>query len=173
MIRKFVKKNTASDKMNSFISKYKIPRAYLSINRRSVSSAIFIGLFIAMIPMPMQMLAVLFFIPFIKFNVPLAITLVWITNPFTMPFIYYIEYITGNFLTMGEGIQDIQITVKWFSDNFDNILIPLYVGAFFYSTLLAFIGYFLVNYLWMYSVCKENRSKGKISLKEKFRNKNC
>lgn len=173
MIRKFVKKNTSNDKINAFISKYKIPRAYLSINRKSVAGAVFVGIFVAMIPMPLQMLAVLVFIPFLKFNVPLAVALVWITNPFTMPFIYYIEYITGNFLIMGDGVESIKITLKWFSDNFDNIIVPLYVGAFFYSTLLSTLSYIVVNYMWMHSVCKENKHKGKLPLRDRLKNKSC
>jgi len=168
MIRKFVKKNSSNKKIDALITKYKIPRAYLSINRKSVTKALAIGLFIAMIPMPLQMAAVLLFIPFMKFNVPFAISLVWITNPFTMPFIYFIEYKTGSFLLMSEGIENIAMTMQWFKTHFDDILVPLYVGALFYSTLFASIAYYGVNLLWMRSVCKENKIRGKLSLKERL-----
>ena len=168
MIRKIAKKSKSNTKIDELITKYKIPRAYLSINRKSVTKALAIGLFIAMIPMPFQMAAVLLFIPFIKFNVPLAISLVWITNPFTMPFIYFIEYKTGSFLLMSDGIQNIAMTMSWFKTHFDDIVVPLYVGALVYSTLFATIAYFAVNLLWMRSVCKENKNRGKISLKERI-----
>lgn len=58
MIRRTLKKTSKSEKLKAFIEKYKIPREYLSTNRKMVSRAVLIGLFIAFIPMPMQMLAV-------------------------------------------------------------------------------------------------------------------
>ncbi len=139
------------------MKKYKIPRELLSINRKMVSRAILVGMFIAMIPMPMQMLAVLFVVPFFRFNVPIGVSLVWITNPFTMPFIYYIEYVTGNFLLMQEGVQDMQMTLEWFTQNIGDIFIPLYVGTLFYSVLFSVGGYYLVNFLWIISVKKEKK----------------
>ena len=139
--------------------KYKIPRELLSVNRKMVSRAILVGMFIAMIPMPMQMLAVILVSPFFRFNVPIGVSLVWITNPFTMPFIYYVEYLTGNFLLMQEGINDIQLTMDWFTENIGDIFIPLYVGTLFYSLIFSVGGYYLVNWLWIHSVGKEKRQK--------------
>ncbi len=157
MIRKVFKKKKSNPKIDAIMKKYKIPRELLSINRKMVSRAILVGMFIAMIPMPMQMLAVLFVVPFFRFNVPIGVSLVWITNPFTMPFIYYIEYITGNFLLMQDGVQDMQMTLEWFTENIGDIFIPLYVGTLFYSLLLSVGGYYLVNFLWIASVKKEKK----------------
>ncbi len=161
MIRKlFKKKNQKKDsKLDDFLNKYHIPREYFSVNRKSVTKAILIGLFVALIPMPMQMVAVLFFIPFVKFNVPIGVATVWISNPFTMPPLYYLEYITGNFLLMREGISDMQMTMEWFQENLDDIFIPLYVGAFFYSVTISVLGYFLINWCWINSVKREKDSK--------------
>ena len=141
------------------MQKYKIPRDLLSINRKMVSRAMLVGLFIAMIPMPLQMLAVILIAPFFRFNVPIGVSLVWITNPFTMPFIYYIEYTTGNILLMQEGVNDIHMTLDWFKDNIADIFIPLYTGTFFYSLIFSVGGYYLVNWLWIVSVGKEKKEK--------------
>ena len=159
MIRKVFKKKRPNPKLDAIMKKYKIPRELLSINRRMVSRAILVGMFIAMIPMPMQMLAVMLVVPFFRFNVPIGVSLVWITNPFTMPFIYYIEYLTGNFLLMQEGINDIQLTMDWFTENIGDIFIPLYVGTLFYSVLFSVGGYYLVNWLWIHSVGQEKKKK--------------
>ncbi|MCK5854605.1 MAG: DUF2062 domain-containing protein, partial [Sulfurovaceae bacterium] len=59
MIRQLFKNKTPNVKLNAFIKKYNIPREYLSINRKSISLGIFIGIFWGFVPMPMQMLAVL------------------------------------------------------------------------------------------------------------------
>ena len=159
MIRKIFKKKNSNPKIDAVMEKYKIPKELLAINRRMISRAILVGLFIAMIPMPLQMLAVILIAPFFRFNVPVAVALVWITNPFTMPFIYYVEYITGNFLLMQEGVGDIEMSMEWFKTNIADIFIPLYVGSFFYAFLFSIGGYYLANWLWIISVNGEKKKK--------------
>jgi len=162
MIRKvFKKKKKNNHKLDDFLKKYNIPREYFSINRRSVTRAILIGLFVALIPMPMQMMAVIFFVPFVRFNVPIGVALVWLTNPFTMPPLYYIEYITGNFLLGQEGIQNVEMTLDWFKSNLDNIFIPLYVGTAFYCVTVSISAYYIANWLWIHSVHTERKNKSK------------
>ena len=131
----------------------------MSINRKMVTRALLVGIFIAFIPMPMQMLAVLAVLPFFKFNVPIAISMVWLSNPFTMPFMYYIEYLTGNFLLMQDGIATAELSMEWFQTNLDDIFIPLYVGAFFYSFTVSIAIYYLSNWCWLSSVKREQEVK--------------
>jgi len=160
MIRKFFrKKASAKGKLDTFLEKYNLPRAYFNINRKMISKGIWIGLFWGFIPMPMQMLAVVATTPFVRFNVPIAIAMVWLSNPFTMPPMYYMEYLTGNFLLGREGIADIALTLEWFSTNMGNIFVPLYVGAAFYSIVVSTIIYWLVNWLWIRSVKEEQSEK--------------
>lgn len=161
MIRKLLKKSTTNTKLKQFIEKYKVPREYLAVNRKSISKGVFIGLLFGFIPMPMQMLAVLAMTPFVKFNVPIAISMVWLSNPLTMPFMYYMEYQTGNFLLGREGLANIQLTLEWFSENWDNILVPLYVGTIPYSLFLSSIIYYIINKMWILSVRKEKPHKFK------------
>jgi uncharacterized protein (DUF2062 family) len=156
MIKRYLKKTTTNDRLQALNEKYKIPIEYIQITRRMVSNAVLIGVLIAFIPMPFQMLVVLAFIPFVRFNVPIALAMCWITNPLTMPFIYYIEYITGSFL-LGIEIKNVEMSIDWFIDNMGNIFIPLYFGAFIYSTGLALFLYFLVNYLWKKSTYNEKK----------------
>jgi uncharacterized protein (DUF2062 family) len=155
MIRKIFKTRETNHKLKKFIEKYKIPREYLSVNRKSISRGVMIGLFWAFIPMPMQMLGVLALTPFIKFNVPIAISMVWLSNPLTMPFMYYMEYQTGNFLLGREELANIELSLDWFSDNWDKIIYPLYVGTIPYSLLLSSSIYYIINLLWISSVKKE------------------
>jgi uncharacterized protein (DUF2062 family) len=168
MIRKVFKKKSSGTKLDKFIAKYNLPREYLSVNRKSVSRGVLIGLFWAFIPMPMQMLGVIFTTPLFRFNVPIAISMVWLSNPFTMPPMYYMEYLTGNIILGREGIEDIELTMEWFSEHFDDILIPLYTGTAFYSLFVSTTIYFLINWLWIKSVHKEKDEK-KRSRKSKMR----
>ncbi|WP_456380685.1 DUF2062 domain-containing protein [Hydrogenimonas sp.] len=162
MVRKVFKSNKPRHpKIEAFIQKYKIPREYLSINRRSISKGLLVGLFIAFIPMPFQMLAVLAVTPFIRFNVPIAIAMCWLSNPFTMPPMYYMEYLTGCWLLGMEPLHGIEMTTEWFKENLGDIFVPLYVGTFFYSFTVAPAVYFIVNRLWVRSVHRERKAKKK------------
>ena len=154
MIRKNLKKISRSEKLKAFIKKYKVAPEFLSTNRKMVSKAVFIGLFIAFIPMPMQMLAVLAVMPFVRFNVPIALAMCWLSNPFTMPPMYYMEYLTGSFF-LGNEPLDVKLTLEWFSNNIDDVFIGLYVGSTFYSIIGSFGGYWLVNHFWKSSARRD------------------
>jgi len=172
MIRKvFKKKPSGRNKIDAFLEKYNLPKAYLAVNRRMITRGVAVGLFWGFIPMPMQMLAVMATVPFIRFNVPIAISMVWLSNPLTMPPMYYMEYITGNFILGREGIEDIELTMSWFTENFDDILVPLYVGTAFYSIVVTGIIYVVLNRLWVRSVHsekKERKHKRRKKTKKKF-----
>ena len=122
-----------------------------------VARGVTLGLFIAFIPMPFQMVAVVAFMPFFRFNVPLGIAMCWLSNPFTMPPMYYIEYLTGSFF-LGIEPEPVEMTLEWFSNNLDNIFIPLYAGTLFYSVFGSFLAYWAVNHFWKHSV-HEDRKK--------------
>jgi len=154
MIRKKLKNTHNNKTIQTFLKKYKVPKEFIATTRKMVSRGVSIGLFIAMIPMPFQMLAVLLFIPFLRFNVPVALIMCWVTNPFTMPFIYYIEYLTGSFFLNIET-QNVHITPEWFQNNLQDIVFPLYLGAIFYSIVISWFAYYFLIHIWKKSVHKD------------------
>lgn len=159
MVRKVFRKDTSKkSKIDHFIKKYNIPREHLSVNRKAVTRGLLIGIFIGFIPMPFQMLVVIFMGIFVIFNVPLAISMVWLSNPFTMPFMYYLEYVTGNFI-LGRPLLQVELTMQWFHQNIDKIFLPLYVGTLFYSVTVSLSVYYIVNWLWIHSVRSEKKSQ--------------
>ena len=162
MMRKFFRKKASSKgKIDTFLDKYNLPRAYFNINRKMITRGVAIGIFWGFIPMPMQMLAVVAMTPFIRFNVAIAIAMVWLSNPFTMPPMYYMEYLTGNFILGQEGIANIELSMEWFSANIGDIFVPLYVGSAFYSIVVSTVVYFALNWLWIHSVRSEKNEKTK------------
>ncbi|WP_457597288.1 DUF2062 domain-containing protein [Hydrogenimonas sp.] len=164
MVRKLFQRGRGKPrhpKIEAFIQKYNIPREYLSVNRKSVTRALLVGLFIAFIPMPFQMLAVLAVSAFFRFNIPIGLAMCWLSNPFTMPPMYYMEYLTGCHLLGTPPLHDIEMSVEWFKENLPTIFVPLYVGTFFYSFTVAPAVYFIVNWLWIHSVKRERREKSK------------
>ena len=153
-------KNRAKDgKINDFIKKYKIPKEYLTINRKSISKGMAFGIFIAFIPMPFQMLAVLALTPFLLFNVPIAIFMVWLSNPITMPAMYYMEYQTGLYFLQENGLPDIELTLSWFENHLGDIVVPLYIGTIAYSLFGSLIVYLLINIFWIRSIEEYKRLK--------------
>jgi len=165
MIRKILKKkknqHTSKSKIDSFLEKYNLPTSHLNVNRHMVSRGAAIGLLICFIPMPMQMLVVMALTPFIRFNVPIAISMVWLSNPFTMPAMYYLEYLTGNLILGIDNVVDVELSMSWFSENIDSILFPLFTGAAFYSIVVSTSMFFIINRLWIHSVKKELKNKNK------------
>ncbi len=160
MIRRVLKKTSSkTSKLDKLLDKYNLSREFFGINRRSISKGVWIGLFWGFIPMPMQMLGVILTTPLLRFNVPIAMAMVWLSNPLTMPAMYYMEYLTGNFLLGKEGLTDIELTLEWFSSHFHDILIPLYVGTAFYSIIVSTLIYFLINWLWIKSVHEEKAQR--------------
>lgn len=167
MIRRVFKKKNKKNKLDKFIKKYHIPREYLSVNRKAVTRGLLVGIFWGFIPMPFQMLAVLAMTPFFRFNVPIAISMVWLSNPVTMPFMYYMEYLTGALL-LGKSHLHVELTLEWFQNNMGNIFIPLYTGTLVYAILVSTGVYYGVNWLWIHSVRKEKRhAKRKTKSKKK------
>ena len=153
-MRKTLKNTSRHEKLQEFIKKSKIPPEFLAANRKMISRGVLLGLLIAFIPMPMQMAAVLLFMPFFRFNVPIALAMCWITNPFTMAPMYFVEYHFGAFL-LGMEAKPVELTVEWFSENLDAIFIPLYTGAVIFSLFFSSLGYWAVNHFWKSSVHKD------------------
>jgi len=162
MIRQFFKKiSTNNPKFNDFLDKYNLPKAYFAINRRAVTKGLLVGLFWGFIPMPFQMLGVILTTPLMRFNVIIGLATVWLSNPVTYPPLWYLEYKTGNFILGKTGIDNIELTMHWFQTHWNDIIVPLYVGTAFYSTIVSFLIYLLVNWLWIKSVHKENKKRCK------------
>ena len=65
------------------------------LNRRSVAMAFAVGLFGAWIPTPGQMAIAAIGAFYFRANLPISVGLVWITNPVTMPPLFYFAYLVG------------------------------------------------------------------------------
>ena len=160
MIRQFFRKIAdKKDKFDHLLEKYNLPRAYFNFNRKMVTRGILVGLFWGFIPMPMQMAGVMATTPFFRFNVPIGLATVWLSNPVTYPPLWYLEYKTGNLLLGRDGLHDIALTMEWFQNHWDDIVVPLYVGTAFYSTVVSYLIYLLLNWLWERSVHKERKER--------------
>jgi len=133
------------------------------INRRSVARAFFVGLFCAMLPLPFQMgiAAVLAF--YLNSNVPISVGLVWITNPFTMPPIFYATYRLGAWM-LDKPSRDfnIELSVDWVLTELGAIWEPLLLGSVVAGLMCGVISYIGMNIVWRRHVLK-NWEKRRVS----------
>lgn len=126
------------------------------LNRRSVSKAFAVGLFFAFIPVPFQMVLSAGIAIIVHANLPLSIALVWITNPLTMPAIFYFCYLVGTWiLGTPPGEFTFEANWQWVVDSLSTIGPAFILGCGVLATVFAIIGYTTINSLWRYSVAKE------------------
>ncbi|MFC3025496.1 DUF2062 domain-containing protein [Vibrio zhugei] len=125
------------------------------LNRRSAAGAFAVGLFMAFIPLPSQMIMAAGLAVMFGVNLPLSIALVWITNPITMPVIFYFTYKLGA-LVMHIPSQAFHFELSWqfLQDQFHTIVVPLFVGSGICAVVASVIGYFGILGLWRYSVVR-------------------
>ena len=111
------------------------------------------------------MLVAAFIAFWIRGNLPIAISLVWVTNPLTTPPILYFALKIGLWFIPVEYNLDLNILLnfEWSITSIEAqathfiVLIahlwqPLLLGSFIIGVLLAIIGYFVVQGFWRWHV---------------------
>lgn len=122
----------------------------LHLNRHSVAIAFAVGLFCAWIPTPMQMALAAVGAFYFRGHLPIAVALVWLTNPITMPALFYFAYRVGLFvLNMPTG--EFSLTAILSSD----LWIPFLTGCLILAVSSAMTGYFTVQAVWHYQIAKK------------------
>lgn len=135
----------------------------LHLNRRSVSMAFFVGLFMAFVPLPTQMIMAAAIAILVRCNLPIAIGLVWITNPVTMPPIFYFAYKVGTWiLGAPEHAFNIELSWDWIATELAAIWEPFLLGCAISGLIFGTLGYATIRLLWrlhIVSAIKERRRK--------------
>lgn len=136
------------------------------LNRKSAAGAFGIGLFFAWWPVPFQMwLAAALSIP-LRVNLPLSVATVWVTNPFTMPPMFYAAYLVGT-AVIGAPTQEFefQASWEWVVQSLETIGPAFLVGCAVCAVVFGLGGYFGLNYVWRFSVRKawQKRKQDRLS----------
>ena len=130
------------------------------LNRRSVSGAVAVGLFCAFLPIPFQMVAAAAGAIFFKVNLPLSVVGVWISNPITIPPIFYFNYVVGETLLGMEPVPiDFELTAEWFAQELAHIWQPLLLGSLVVAVFMSALGYFAVRGLWRFHIISHHRKR--------------
>ena len=137
------------------------------VNRRSVSSAVFVGLFSAFIPVPFQMLLAAIISIFLRANLPISVALVWITNPITIAPMFYFSYHLGAWLLGTQATSiDRDFTLSWLFDNLAAISGPLLLGSVLCGWMLGTTGYIAARIIWRSKVMGKWRQRRKLRAKK-------
>ena len=126
------------------------------LNRRSFAGALAVGLFVAFIPLPTQMIIAAALAIIFRVNLAISVATVWITNPLTMPPIFYAAYWVGSLL------MDIPPDPSGFKFSLDTLMDslgaswkPFLLGCLVLGTLSSIVGYVLARTLWRLAVIKK------------------
>ncbi|MEN8178372.1 MAG: DUF2062 domain-containing protein [Pseudomonadota bacterium] len=120
------------------------------INRRSSAGAFAIGLFMAFVPVPFQMVLAAGAAIVFRVNLPLSVVLVWITNPLTIPPMFFFAYTVGTwFLGVPPSAGNFDFSLDWFRNGgLDGIWAPFLLGCLICGATFSVIGYSAIRGLW-------------------------
>ncbi len=133
------------------------------LNRHSASLAVFIGLFCAFMPIPMQMLLAAVLAIFLHANLPISVVLVWISNPFTMPPLFYGAYRLGA-TVMGLPAKKIHLPVDLHSFVTEIAMVwqPLLLGSLICGIFFGAVGYATVQIVWRVAITRQWQKRNQV-----------
>ena len=119
------------------------------LNRRSAAGAFAVGLFSAFIPIPFQMVLAATLAALLRVNMPLSIVLAWVTNPVTMPPIFYFAYRVGT-AVLAEPMKpfEFELSLEWLAHAIEYLGPPFFLGCLICGTLAGFLGYVIIRISW-------------------------
>lgn len=130
------------------------------MSRRSVANAFSVGLFLAMLPIPFQMVIAAFAACVLRCNLPLSVGLVWVTNPLTMPIVFYGNYRLGAWLMNTPAREaPTQFSARWIAEQMADILPALMLGSLVLAVLFAILGNVAVRLAWRWQVSRNWRQR--------------
>ncbi|MBW9267204.1 MAG: DUF2062 domain-containing protein [Candidatus Thiodiazotropha sp. (ex. Lucinisca nassula)] len=130
------------------------------LNRHSVSGAFAVGLFMAFIPIPFQMVLAAAAAIFFRVNLPLSVALVWITNPITIPPMFFFAYWVGTLITGDTAtLEPFHFSWEWIQNVGVEIWVPLLIGSLFCATVSSILGYSLILWIWRWHAVEKWKAR--------------
>tara|TARA_B110000503_G_C7173585_1_gene425841 strand:- start:21510 stop:22145 length:636 start_codon:yes stop_codon:yes gene_type:complete len=123
------------------------------LNRYSASMAFFVGLFVAFMPIPGQVVVAAVLAVLLRCNLPLAVSLVFVTNPLTMAPVFYLAYEIGA-LIVDVPVQHMQLelSVDWLTNSLTAIWKPFLLGCLICGLFFGSVSYFVISQLWRWNI---------------------
>lgn len=130
------------------------------INRKSVARAVAVGLFSAFIPFPIQMILAAGLAIIFRANIPISVTVVWVSNPLTIPALFYFAYILGALL-LDVHLEPFQFefSLNWLFTELQDRWQPFLLGCLCAAALASASGYAIVTIYWKIYIAKVWRNR--------------
>jgi len=126
------------------------------MNRHSVAEATFLGVFLAFLPIPGQIPLAAAGALLLRCNLPIAVALVWITNPVTFAFIFYGCYKLGLWILNAQPQSiEFELSWQWMSSHFLPIWPPLVLGCLITALFLSCAAYLTVQWSWRWHISRK------------------
>ena len=120
-----------------------------NIEEKYIKKSCAIGCFTALLPIPFQMILAAILAIYFEANLTLAVLLVWITNPITMPFVFIAQYKIGSYFTSATTIPPQTYSIwLWLTTSSLNILKPFLLGVLITSISGGILSYAVSSLLW-------------------------
>lgn len=155
-------KQLQQQKSLRFLGKLLDDPGLLHLTRKSVANAFMVGLFCAFIPMPFQMVLAAALAMLLHCNLPISVGLVWVSNPVTMPVLFYGTYSVGAWM-MGLTPQPMpsELTLEWLGQLLNDAWKPLYLGSITVGIMIALLSNLCIRLLWRWHVSKSWKKRQK------------
>lgn len=126
------------------------------LNRRSFAGALAIGLFIAFIPLPTQMIIAAAAAIFFRVNLAISVATVWVTNPITMPPMFYAAYWVGaTLMDIPPDPSAFELSIDALMDSIGANWKPFLLGCFVLGSVSSILGYVLARGIWRWIIVKK------------------
>jgi uncharacterized protein (DUF2062 family) len=134
--------------------------ALWQINRHTVARAMGVGMFAALMPIPLQMLLAAVLAIGARANLAISVSLVWLTNPLTMPVVFYCTYQLGTWLlrTPARELPE-SLTWEWINGQLATLWQPFLLGSLVMGVLLGAMAYFTTLLYWRWWVARRWRRR--------------
>lgn len=127
-------------------------------SRRSVAAGMAVGLLVGLAVPLVQLFPAVAVAILLRVNVPVAALATLVSNPLTLPPLYYVAYHLGTWVMGGTA----DVSVSWSDPTIvlnalSSIGLPLLVGLGLLACVVAMTAYLLISWAWMWNVRAKRR----------------
>ena len=130
------------------------------LHRASVGNACFVGMFCAFVPFPGQTVLAAAMALVLRCNLPIVLALVQVTNPITLPPMFFFAYRLGAWLLGVEvTISEFELSWDWFQGNLRHLWQPLVLGSLICGWVSGVTLMLTARLLWRLHVIRRWRER--------------
>lgn len=140
------------------------PRLW-SFKRRPTVRGLAAGMFFAFVPVPWQMVFAATAAAVLRFNMPVAVAMVWVTNPVTAVPIFIACYQFGAWL-LGTPPMDwaYQPSLEWFLKQIGDLGWPLLVGSLTVGAIAGAATFLIADLVWRWHIINKFRRRRVVAI---------